>query len=127
MGKFDRRKVQTVYIFLFFLILVCILVPNVVTLQRYPDSSYGVATAALPFYPEDDDQIFLKPSDVYQAVLGRSQILKYIIVISLAILFLFNGYDASVFACSLLYGYLIRRSDTSVIAFSLGGRAPPRI
>jgi hypothetical protein len=126
MDKFDRRKFQTVYILTFFLILFSIFALIMEEFQRYPDSFYELSeTTAQPFYPEGG-AIFLKPSPVYRGMQGKYQAFKFIVII-LAVLFLFNGPKVPVFANSFLFVYLIKRFHLSVIAFSLGGRAPPRI
>jgi hypothetical protein len=42
-------------------------------------------------------------------------------------LIVFKIFKASVFVCSSLFICLIKRFNISVLAFSLGGRGPPRI
>jgi hypothetical protein len=99
------------------------------SLQQYSNFHYAECEAALqPFYP-DGETAFLQGSTVYRGPYGRAQAFRYIIFIVLAVLFLFKGNKnrASVFTWSRLFLYLIKRFNTSVIAFSLGGRAPPRI
>jgi hypothetical protein len=127
MNKFGRRKFQTVYIFTIFLILISIFAPLMKGLQQSSDSCYELSEiAVLPFYPEGG-VTFLKPSPVYRGIQGRSEAFRFIIVMILVVLFLFHGHKAPVFANSFLFVYLIKRFNLSVIAFSLGGRAPPRI
>jgi hypothetical protein len=128
MNKFGRRKFHVVYILVFSLILISIFAPIMEELQWFSGSySYGSGeTAVLPSYPEGGTA-FLKPGPVYRGTQGRCQAFRFIIVMILAVLFLFNGHKAPVFANSFLFVYLIKRFHLSVLAFSLGGRAPPRI
>jgi hypothetical protein len=129
MNKFGRRKIRTVYILTFLLVLLSIFAPSIEMFQRYTDFWYEECEAAvLPFYPEGG-AVFLKPSPVYRGPYGRAHVFRYGIFIALVVLFLFKGYKnkASVFSYSHLFLYLIKRCNTSVMAFSLGGRAPPRI
>jgi hypothetical protein len=125
MDKSILRKFQAVYVLIVSLILVCVFVPNPEMFQQY--SRYELSgVSVLLFYPEDGGQAFLKPGEIYREIQGRCQIFRFIIVMILAVLLLLNGHKASVFACSILF-YLIKRFDTSIIAFFLGGHAPPAI
>jgi hypothetical protein len=128
MNKFDRRKFQAVYILTFFLILISIVAPIMEELQQNSGPYYEEGEAAvLPSYP-GGGVVFLKTSPVYRGPYGKAQALRYGIFIALVFLFLFkvNKNKASVFSYSRLFLYLIKRYNTSVMAFSLGGRAPPR-
>jgi hypothetical protein len=126
MNKFDRWWSQTVCILIFSLILISIFAPIMNIFQPYPDfCNESGDNSVLSFFPEGEGQAFLNTSQVYRAVFGKAQPFRYSIFIILALLLLFKIFKASVFVCSSLFIFLIKRFNISVLAFSLGGRAPP--
>jgi hypothetical protein len=126
MNKLSRRKFQAIHFLTFFLILVSISAPLMEELQQNSASCYKESEAAvLPFYP-DGETAFFQSGTVYRGPYGRAQAFRDIIFIVLVLLLIFKVSGASVFTYSRLFLYLIKRFNTSVIAFSLGGRAPPR-
>jgi hypothetical protein len=128
MKKFDRLWSQTVYILIFLLILVSIIAPNKDIFLQYPNFYNGSGNrSVLLSFPESEEQAFLNTRQVYRAVFGKAQIFRYFMFIIPALLLLFKTFKSSVLVCSSLFIYLIKRFNISLLAFSLGGRAPPRI